>query len=68
MFKRDKMKELREAKGLSMRELAEKVGCSEAFISYLENGQKSRQAVCYISWPTHSTARRTYLLGRTDKR
>lgn len=40
MFNRQKMKKLREAAGLSMRQLAEKVGCTEPFISYLENGQK----------------------------
>ena len=40
MFNKQKMKELREAKGLSMKKLAEQVGCSEAFISFLENGQK----------------------------
>lgn len=40
MFNSKKMRELREKKGFSMAELAKEVGCSEPFISQLENGQK----------------------------
>lgn len=40
MFNKDLMRKLREQKGLSMAQLAERVGCSAAFISRLENGQK----------------------------
>jgi transcriptional regulator with XRE-family HTH domain len=68
MFKRDKMKELREAKGFSMRELAEKVGCSEAFISYLENGQKEPTSRMLYFLADALDCSTDYLLGRTDKR
>jgi transcriptional regulator with XRE-family HTH domain len=36
----EKLRELREAKGLSLRELAEKVGCSAAFLSDVELGRR----------------------------
>ena len=40
MFNKDLMRKMRENKELSMAQLAEMVGCSAAFISRLENGQK----------------------------
>ena len=36
-----KVRMIRTAKGLNMRELADKVGCSTSFISQIENGKVS---------------------------
>ena len=44
MINKMKMRELRESKKISVARLAEKVGCSDAFISYLENGKKEPTA------------------------
>lgn len=44
MFNKEKLRELRQKKGLTTKELGELVGCNDSFISHLEFGRKEPSA------------------------
>ncbi len=44
MFNKDKLRELREKKGLTVEQLAEFAGCNASFITHLEMGRREPTA------------------------
>ena len=51
MFKKEKMRELRNKKGFTTKKLGELVGCNDSFITHLEVGRKepSAKLLFYLS-------------------
>ena len=63
---KDRLKELREEKGISQSQLAKETGLNQASISLLEGGRRVPTAPTIITLAKYFEVTTDYLLGMTD--
>lgn len=63
----ERLKELRQDKNLGQNELADKIGISNASISYYENGKQEPTASTIIKIALYFNVSTDYLLGLKDE-